>query len=263
MEGKGTKTIKPMSIRLALLYFGIPALAVTFVVYVVMPSLAQRGIPFFYNYLVVYATIPMLLLITASLIAFYREGSGISWKAFKKRFRLNPMDKRAWLWTIGLTLFMILSAGLLAFTASWLASFDIFAPPEYWPSELKPSTQSAPGNNGIPTEFLGIPLAGNWWILVFMSISLLIATLGEELWWRGYILPRQELVHGKRTWIAHGLLWNAFHLFAPSRLITILPGCLALSFVAQKLKNTWPGLIAHGFANGILMLIATQFGITS
>lgn len=263
MAEKETQIIQPMFIRSALLYFGIPAITVTFVVYVIMPFLDQKGIPVFYNYLVVYATIPMLGLISAAVIAFYREGGSISWNAFKKRFRLRPMDKRAWLWTIGLTLFMILSAGLLTFTARWLASFDLFAPPAYWPSELKPSAQSGAGTNSVPTEFLQVPLAGNWWVLVVVFISLVIATIGEELWWRGYILPRQELVHGKWTWVIHGVLWDAFHLFAPWNLILILPGSLALSFVAYRLKNTWPGMIAHGLANGLLVLIVVVLGITS
>jgi len=30
--------------------------------------------------------------------------------------------------------------------------------------------------------------------------------LRRELWWRGYILPRQELAFGRWTWIIHGLL---------------------------------------------------------
>ncbi len=258
---KEMQNIKPMSIWLALLYFGIPAAAITLVVYVVMPFLDQRGVPIFFNYLVVYATIPMLALIGASLIAFYREGHVTSWDTFKNRFRLKPMDKKAWLWVIGLTLFMILSAGLLTFTTRWLDSFDLLAPPKYWPSELKPSAQNGSGNNSIPTEFLQVPLAGNWWVLAVVLISLVIATIGEELWWRGYILPRQELVHGKWTWVVHGLLWNAFHLFAQWTLIMILPGSLALPFVAHRLKNTWPGMIAHGLANGLLALIVVVLGV--
>ncbi len=252
-----------MPVWLALLFFGIPALVVVVVVYVLMPYIDQRGVPMFYNYLLVYATIPMLLLICVSLLAFYRETRRTSWAAFKVRFRLNPMDKKAWLWTIGLTLFMILSAGLLTFTAGWLVSFEFLAPPEFWPSELNPAARNTAGNIGIPSEFLGMPLAGNWWILVLLLGSLVIATFGEELWWRGYILPRQELVHGNRTWIIHGLLWTSFHLFFPWNLLAILPGCLALSFVAQRLKNTWPGLIAHGLANGILVLIVIVLGIAS
>jgi membrane protease YdiL (CAAX protease family) len=229
---KETAVIKPMSINLALLYFGIPALVTFFVIYVVMPAFDHIGVPIFFNYLVVYATVPMLLLIYASVIAYKKEGGEWSLNAFKKRFRLNQMDRKAWLWAIGLTLFMILSAGLLNFTARWLASFDLLAPPAYWPSDLKPAAPGGAGNNVLPTEFLEVPLAGNWWVLVVVIVSLVIATLGEEIWWRGYILPRQELTHGKWTWIVHGLLWCAFHIFAPWNIISNLPGCLVLSFVA-------------------------------
>jgi len=162
-----------------------------------------------------------------------------------------------------LTLFMLLSVGLLAFTTRWLASFSLLAPPDYWPAELKPTIQSASANNVIPSEFMGISLAGNWWILIVLLISLVIATFGEELWWRGYILPRQELAHGKQTWVIHGLLWTSFHLFAPWNLIAILPGSLALSYVAQRLKNTWPAVIAHGLANGLLVLTVVVMGIAS
>ncbi|MGY8986224.1 MAG: CPBP family intramembrane glutamic endopeptidase, partial [Sphingomonadales bacterium] len=129
------------------------------------------------------------------------------------------------------------------------------------PNALNPALRQEAMDIALPTEFIGMSLAGNWWILPLMELSLIIATLGEELWWRGYILPRQELVYGNKTWIIHGLLWTSFHLFAPWNIISILPGCLALSYVAQKLKNTWPGIIAHGLANGILITIIIVMGI--
>ena len=255
--------IKPLSIWTALLYFGIPAAVVIFNVHVVMPLLAARGVPIFFNYLLVYITAPMLALIAASLIAYRREGNSTSWSDFSHRFRLKKMDGRSWIWTIGLTLFMFLSVGLLSFTARLLASFSLLAPPKYWPTELKPTAPSGFTSGALPTEFMGLSLAGNWWIFVVLLISLVIATFGEELWWRGYIFPRQALTHGNRTWLIHGLLWTAFHAFAPWNLLAILPGSLALSFVAQRLNNTWPAIIAHGLANGLLVLVVVILGIVS
>ncbi len=255
--------IKPMSFWIALLYFGIPAAVAILAVYVAMPFMDARGVPIFFNYLLVYATAPMLALIVASVVAYRREGNIMSWSRFKTRFRLNKMGGRSWLWAIGLMLFMFLSASLLSFTARWLVSFPLFAPPYIWPAELNPATAGTPAISAIPTELMGIPLAGNWWIFFVLLSSLIIATLGEEFWWRGYILPRQELTHGNRTWIIHGFLWTLFHLYAPWNLITILPGCLALSYVTQRLKNTWPAVIAHGLANGLGLLIVVVIGIAS
>lgn len=258
-----TSSIKPLPIRIALLYFGVPAAVVVFIVYVVMPLLAERGVPIFFNYLLVYATVPMLVLIAASVIGYRREGNVISWPGIMNRFRLNKMNGKAWLWTIGLTLFMILSVGLLSFTTRWLVSLDLIALPDYWPAELRPAEPGSLANASVPTDFMGQPLAGNWWILLLLLVSLMIATFGEEFWWRGYILPRQELAHGDRTWLIHGLMWTAFHLFVPWNLLAILPGSLALSFVAQRLKNTWPAVIAHGLANGLLVVIVVVLGIAS
>jgi membrane protease YdiL (CAAX protease family) len=151
---------------------------------------------------------------------------------------------------------MMLTAGPLSFFARWLTT--IIPPPAYWPPELK---GGGAATGAIPTEFMGQQLAGNWWILITLLVSLSIATFGEEFWWRGYILPRQELAFGKYTWLIHGFMWACFHLFAPWNFFGILPGCLALAYVTQRLKNTWPAVIAHGLANGLLVLIVILLSI--
>ena len=253
--------IKPLPFWNSLLYFGIPTLIAFLIVYMVMPYFNRYGLPIFYNYLIVYATVPMLMLIGAAIFFFYRDENDHTFSGFMKRFRLNKMGGKSWLWTILLTLFMFASAGLLSFVSRWLASIPLLNPPDFWPDELNPAKGGGPMGSGIPTSLMGVPLSGNWWVFFAMFASLIIATLGEELWWRGYILPRQEVAYGKNTWIIHGVLWTLFHAFAPWNLVTLLPGCLALSFVAQKLKNTWPGIIAHGVANGLLVLVITAMGI--
>ncbi|MFX0063281.1 MAG: lysostaphin resistance A-like protein [Candidatus Hermodarchaeota archaeon] len=249
--------IQPMSLRSALLHFFIPAILAALNTYFVMAFFAGFGLPTFFNYIIIYATIPMFLLLMASIIAYRREGNEMSWLTFKQRFRLNKMTGKDWLWTIVLFLIMFLGAGVLSFTSFIIASF--IPPPEFWPDELNPLMSDSMGT--VPTEFMGQLLPGNWWIAIVLLISLIIATIGEEFWWRGYILPRQELEHGNKTWIIHGILWTLFHFFLPWNLIAILPGTLALSYVAQKLKNTWPAIIAHGFANGFMVILVVSLGI--
>jgi hypothetical protein len=57
-----------------------------------------------------------------------------------------------------------------------------------------------------PKDFMGIPLQGAWWILLYyVAIMFLCNIGGKELWWRGYVLPRQELVFGRTAWIVHGI----------------------------------------------------------
>lgn len=105
---------------------------------------------------------------------------------------------------------------------------------------------------------MGIPLHGRWWIGLYYLMVLLVANVGgEELWWRGYLLPRQELAHGRYAWLVHGVFWASFHLFfqwTVADLTHMLPTCCALAFVAQNRKNTWPGIIAHAVGNSALLL---------
>lgn len=98
---------------------------------------------------------------------------------------------------------------------------------------------------------VGGQVKGNWSLVLVNVIALLFNTFEEEFWWRGYILPRQELVHGKHTWVVHGLLWTLFHAFKYWEFVALLPTCLAFSFVAQHRKNTWPGIITHFALNGL------------
>jgi membrane protease YdiL (CAAX protease family) len=75
---------------------------------------------------------------------------------------------------------------------------------------------------------------------------------GEELWWRGYVLPRQELAFGRAAWVVHGIGWSAFHLFMQPTLwdtVRMAITGVALSFVAQRTKSTWPGIVGHSFGN--------------
>lgn len=100
-------------------------------------------------------------------------------------------------------------------------------------------------------SFVDFPLQGAWWLLAVWFVGYFFNVVGEELWWRGYILPRQELVHGSRTWAIHGTQWTLFHVFNLATLWMILPGALMLAWYCQRTRNTWPGIVAHGLLNAM------------
>jgi membrane protease YdiL (CAAX protease family) len=239
------KTIKPMSIGPSLLYFAIPSLVITLFVYYLWPYLNQTGTPPVIGFAIVMYC-PLALMLIASLIAYRAEGNQFSWAILSKRFRLEPMKKADWFWTIGLIIFMFAAYGTLSFTAKWLASIPFFTPPQFLPPVVDPRVPKSV----IPSEFMGVPLHGAWWIILGYLGGLLFNIFGEEFWWRGYILPRQELAMGKYTWLIHGFLWTLFHVFWKWNLLMLLPVCLSLSFVASRRKNTWPGIVAHFVING-------------
>ena len=109
---------------------------------------------------------------------------------------------------------------------------------------------------------MGIPLHGQWWIAFYYLLVLLVGNIaGEELWWRGYLLPRQEAASGRVPWLYHGLFWAAFHLFFQATawdMIRMMPTCCALAFVAQSRENIWPAVVAHSVANSGFLIQIVQ-----
>lgn len=92
---------------------------------------------------------------------------------------------------------------------------------------------------------------GRYWLLLVWFPYWILNILGEEFLWRGVMLPRQEVVFGKYTWLIHGFGWGLFHIaFGWQLLITLIPLIFIQSYLVQKTKNSWVGVIMHGGLNG-------------
>lgn len=92
---------------------------------------------------------------------------------------------------------------------------------------------------------------GRYWILAAWFPYWILNIMGEEIFWRGVILPKQEITFGKFTWIIHGTLWGVFHIaFGWHLLFTLLPILYIQAYLVQKQKNTWVGVIIHAGVNG-------------
>jgi membrane protease YdiL (CAAX protease family) len=162
------------------------------------------------------------------------------------------MDRRAWLWSLGAVLVgSVLGYGLVSQLSGLLIQRGIMPIPASIPDFMDPT--SAPDWMAAIDAAVG-GLRGNWLLLVALTITLTLNILGEELWWRGVVLPRQELAFGKGTWVIHGVLWGFFHLFKWWDVLNLLPITLALSFVCSRLRNTTPGIVIHSVTNGVALV---------
>ncbi len=102
---------------------------------------------------------------------------------------------------------------------------------------------------------------GRYWLLLIWLPYWILNIFGEEFLWRGVMLPRQEPAFGKYTWIIHGFGWGLFHIaFGWKLLVTLIPLIFIQSFIVQKTKNSWTGVILHGGLNGP-SFIAICFGL--
>ena len=91
---------------------------------------------------------------------------------------------------------------------------------------------------------------------MFLIFNVFLAPMVEELYFRGYLLPRMK---GKFAIFFHSFLFAAYHIFSPWMIIAITLGFLPILFGVKK-KNISIGIIAHilcnsvGFVTGIVFI---------
>jgi membrane protease YdiL (CAAX protease family) len=248
---KPKSKIKPMGVLPSIAFFIVPAAILYCTHYFLVPSLLNyTGYPYLVGYMIGWVS-TMALFFAAALVAYKLEGNPINWRDFAARYRLVRMTGKDWLWTLAIFIFAMVIYFGLSFTAEWLARIPVLAPHPLFHPEFGPKSTSA----HVPGMLMGMPLAGKWWIAVVFLVGWLLNILGEEFWFRGYILPRQELAFGKHAWIANGLMFGFNHIWQPWNLLLIVPGALAGAYVVQRRRNTWVLIVMHALSNLSLVMI--------
>jgi membrane protease YdiL (CAAX protease family) len=237
--------IKPLNLWWSLTLVILPAGAAAVIIHLVIPSILQEtGLPFLYLYLPWWIGF-MALYFFASLFAYKLEGNSLTWGQFKTRYRLWSIERRSWRWFAALLGTFIVALSLLGILGDRISSIPALSMPPSFPPELNPSHPA-----GIQAgEFMGVTLKGKWWIAIVYFMGWILNIFGEEFWFRGYMLPRQEAAHGQRAWIVHGLVWAINHMWQLWTLVILLPYSFLWSYIIQKGKNTWIPIIVHGLGN--------------
>ncbi len=85
--------------------------------------------------------------------------------------------------------------------------------------------------------------------------------LGEEWFYRGWMLPRQELAFGKYAFLVNGTRFTFQHWMQPFNFLAIWPGALFMAWAVQRRRNTWIGILQHGLLNFSALVILIQWVI--
>lgn len=247
---KPSGAIRPLGVVGSIVFFIIPAAILYWTHFFFIPGFISRtGAPYLVGYLIGWP-FTMALFLVAAMVGYRIEGNAFQWQSLAVRFRLIRMSGKDWLWTLVLlAVSMALYVGL-GFSSQWLAQLPLLAPHPLMPADFGPGAASA----RVPGIFMEMPLAGQWWVALAFLAGWLLNVFGEELWFRGYLLPRQELAIGTRAWIANGLMFGFNHIWQPWNLLLIVPTSLLGAYVVQRRRNTWILIVMHGLMNLILVV---------
>jgi membrane protease YdiL (CAAX protease family) len=90
-------------------------------------------------------------------------------------------------------------------------------------------------------------LSGNWlWLLILVATFVFNTVLGEELLFRGLLLPRMRGAFGRWDWVANGVLFALYHLHVPWVIPqTVLVDTFAVAYPARRYRSSVIGILAH------------------
>lgn len=180
--------------------------------------------------------LPLLLV---ACVMLKREGP-LSADIWIHRLRFRRMNAVDWWWSLG----GVVAAGIGSAIIMQVVAFaggDIDSQPPFM--HLDP---------------LGL---GRYWLLAVWLPYWVLNIMGEEILWRGVMLPRMETASRKWAWAVQGFGWACFHLdFGWQLLVTMLPLLFILPYIAQRRANTWTGVVIHAVINGPAFILIA-FGI--
>lgn len=234
-------SLKPIGISGTVLLFGIPAVGFIAACRILVPYFHQNfglhpALSWFIGGLLTFLPLFLLALFLARKDGFLTKAE------LSSRFRLKKMSNRDWKFALGGLLLIFIGTGLIMGISKLLHLQ--FAIPEI---ETTPSFMKFEPFQGKERLLLLV-----WLVMFFFNI------FGEELLWRGYILPRQELALGQSAWMLNSALWFVFHVaFGIHLLILLLPILIVLPWCVQKTGNTTVGIWIHGLMNGPMFILVS------
>lgn len=140
----------------------------------------------------------------------------------------------------------MIAIGNLAYSNSealnvlWVKIFPFLAPPAH-----------------MMIQNMAEPAVGQWWLLgVFAVLIVFNYPLGEELIFRGILLPKMNGLFGKWDFLANNMLFMAYHLHK----VEVWPQILLINWIwpwaAKRFNSYWMALIPHGSdAPGLIFIV--------
>ena len=87
---------------------------------------------------------------------------------------------------------------------------------------------------------------GAWgWFGVVLALGIFNTVLGEELLFRGFLLPRMNGAFGRFDWVVNGVLFGLYHVHVPWAMPGALLDTFVLAYPSKRYESTWIGIVVH------------------
>lgn len=88
--------------------------------------------------------------------------------------------------------------------------------------------------------------SGNWpWFALVLTMMVFNTVLGEELLFRGLLLPRMQGAFGRWDWLANGVLFGLYHLHLPWSIPANTLDTFFVSLPARRYRSALLGIAVH------------------
>jgi membrane protease YdiL (CAAX protease family) len=190
-----------------------------------------------------------------ALYIFRREGYRLRLSAL--RSRINWRLVRGWkTWGLVLLLFVV-GFGLSMFLSQTNRMVaEVLPPPDWFPASQNPLKDV----EGIEDALPGVAFQGNFLFLVLFLFTGIMNIVGEDLYYRGALIPKMHGLFGKWAWLAGGIIWPIKHIYVwwnaignalilglvgayVFGLLGSLPIAMLIHFIANSVF-TWPTVIS-------------------
>lgn len=188
-----------------------------------------------------------------ALVLLRREGYRLTLRDLRDRARLRwPRGWRKW--GLVLVALAVYAVGMMASPVDkTLATMPGFIPPDWWPPMTNPTVEIMAPKDLFPD----LTLSGNYlFFAVFVIYGSVFNILGEELYYRSFLLPKMRGVFGKWDWVANGILFELKHVYQRWTYGTGIFHSFAFALLGGPVGSVWLAMLLHWTGSWLFGLIA-------
>ena len=242
--GSGATSTLPeqLSTGRLLVLFLVPGALMTLAFVLLAPLVERIGLPMIAALLL--AIVGVLVPIELAVVLRAGRAAGSVRAAIPYR---QPMPLRTWLWLVpvlilaaflGFGIHQVIEPGLISTFFPWLPQW--FVTP-------------------ISIDHVG-DYSGAVWTLTlvaFLVINGFVGPIVEELYFRGYLLPRMEWM-GRWAPLVNVSLFSLYHFWSPWQLVARILGFAPTVYAVRWKRNIYLGMAVHCSLNTIAVLLVAS-----